>query len=193
MVGCKKETEKKENSVVSSRLEKVEKVSFSDFKKQLAEKSKAEKSKYFFSYINNDVPYYWTGTPWSFGGTTKEPQKGSIACGYFVTHVLKDYGFELNTSYLAQQASSVMIKKLCNDIHYFSSVKDLENYILSKEKNQVYIVGLDFHTGFITREDKDTYFIHSSYIQNEGVKKEKTSESPALNASKSFMIGSLKC
>lgn len=85
-----------------------------------------------------------------------------------------------------------MIKKLCTEIKYFSKREDLENYILSKPQNTVYIVGLDFHTGFITRENRDTYFIHSNYIQNKGVVKEKTDSSKALNASKTYMIGTLK-
>ena len=115
-----------------------------------------------------------------------------MACGYFVTNVLKNYSFNIKASFLAQQASSVMIKQLCTEVKHFSKVSDLEKYILSKDKNQVYIVGLDFHTGFITRENKDTYFIHSNYINNEGVVKEKTKNSRALNFSKSFMIGNLK-
>jgi len=104
---------------------------------------------------------------------------------------LTDFGFDINRTYLAQQASSVMIKKLGKDIKYFSKRQDLDKYILSKNKNQVYIVGLDFHTGFITRENKDTYFIHSNYIKNKGVVKELTQTSQALNASKTFMIGTL--
>lgn len=155
------------------------------------QKTKKEKEGHFFSFINHDVPQYWTGTPWSFSGTSREPQKGTIACGYFVTNTLSDYGFNINRTYLAQQASSVMIKKLCKDIQHFNKRQDLEKYILSKDKNQVYLVGLDFHTGYITRENRDTYFIHSNYIQNKGVVKELTKNSQALNASKTFMIGTL--
>lgn len=173
-------------------IEEVKEVSYSEFLNQMKAKSSNEKKDYFFTYINTEIPNYWQGTPWTFNGTTKEPGKGSIACGYFVTHVLKDYGFDINTVYLAQQPSSVMIKKLCTDIQYFTSVKDLENYILSQDDHQVYIVGLDFHTGFIARDNQDTYFIHSNYIKNKGVVKEKTSESQALNASKTFMLGRLK-
>ncbi|WP_294231598.1 hypothetical protein [uncultured Chryseobacterium sp.] len=84
-----------------------------------------------------------------------------------------------------------MIKKLCTDIRYFTKRQELEKYILVKGKNQVYIVGLDFHTGYITRENRDTYFIHSNYIKNEGVIKELTKNSKALNASNTFMIGTL--
>lgn len=165
-----------------------------NYKQKLAlinRKTEKQKAEYFFKYVNYDVPQYWSETPWSFAGTSREPKKGSIACGYFVTNTLSDYGFDINRTYLAQQASSVMIKKLCKDIKYFTKREDLENYILSKDKNQVYIVGLDFHTGYITRENRDTYFIHSNYIKNEGVVKELTKNSRALNASKTFMIGNL--
>ncbi|MCQ4139433.1 hypothetical protein [Chryseobacterium sp. EO14] len=188
LAGCKKTSEQESNSA-DKRTEI--KQSYKEYLTAINQKTKAEKKQYFFKFINNDVPQYWAKTPWSFAGTSREPQKGSIACGYFVTNTLSDYGFDINRTYLAQQASSVMIKKLCTDIQYFSKRQDLEHYILGKNKNQVYIVGLDFHTGYITRENKDTYFIHSNYIKNEGVIKELTKNSRALNASKTFMIGTL--
>lgn len=183
-IGCNK------TKVESENLE-TKKVPYKEFLVSINKKSEEEKKNYLFQFINYDVPNYWTSTPWSFNGTSREPQKGTIACGYFVTNTLTDFGFDINRTYLAQQASSVMIKKLCKDIKYFSKRQDLDTYILSKDKNQVYIVGLDFHTGLITRENKDTYFIHSNYIKNKGVVKELTQTSQALNASKTFMIGTL--
>ncbi len=188
LAGCKKTSEQESNSA-DKRTEI--KQSYKEYLTAIHQKTKTEKKQYFFKFINNDVPQYWAKTPWSFAGTSREPQKGSIACGYFVTNTLSDYGFDINRTYLAQQASSVMIKKLCTEIKYFRKRQDLEHYILGKNKNQVYIVGLDFHTGYITRENKDTYFIHSNYIKNEGVIKELTKNSRALNASKTFMIGTL--
>ncbi|OBW42166.1 hypothetical protein AB670_01462 [Chryseobacterium sp. MOF25P] len=183
-IGCNK------TKVESENLE-TNKIPYKEFLVSINKKSEEDKKKYLFTFINYDVSNYWTSTPWSFNGTSREPQKGTIACGYFVTNTLTDFGFDINRTYLAQQASSVMIKKLCKDIKYFSKRQDLDKYILSKDKNQVYIVGLDFHTGFITRENKDTYFIHSNYIKNKGVVKEFTQTSQALNASKTFMIGTL--
>lgn len=183
-IGCNKTKVEPEN------LE-TNKIPYKEFLVSINKKSEEDKKKYLFTFINYDVSNYWTSTPWSFNGTSREPQKGTIACGYFVTNTLTDFGFDINRTYLAQQASSVMIKKLCKDIKYFSKRQDLDKYILSKDKNQVYIVGLDFHTGFITRENKDTYFIHSNYIKNKGVVKEFTQTSQALNASKTFMIGTL--
>lgn len=190
IIGCNKSKVESDNDVISEKLE-IKKIPYKEFLMSINKKTAEEKKSYLFKFINYDVPNYWMGTPWSFNGTSREPQKSTIACGYFVTNTLTDFGFDINRTYLAQQASSVMIKKLCKNIKYFSSREDLEKYILSANKNQVYIVGLDFHTGFITRDNKDTYFIHSNYIKNKGVVKELTQASQALNASKTFMIGTL--
>ncbi|MBB4805748.1 hypothetical protein HNP38_001020 [Chryseobacterium defluvii] len=189
--GCKKADEKSKNGTVSASHVDKTMPPYKEFISSVQKKTGKEKEEYFFKFINYDVPQYWIHTPWSFAGTSREPRKGTIACGYFVTNILSDYGFDINRVYLAQQASSVMIKKLCKDVKYFSKREDLEKYILNKDKNQVYIAGLDFHTGFITRENSDTYFIHSSYIKNKGVVKELTKNSQALNASQTFMIGTL--
>ncbi|MFL9835299.1 hypothetical protein [Chryseobacterium terrae] len=190
IIGCNKNKVESENSLINKNSEE-KKIPYKEFLASINKKSKEEKEKYLFKFINYDIPNYWTSTPWSFNGTSREPQKRSIACGYFITNTLTDFGFDINRTYLAQQASSVMIKKLCKDVKYFTKRQDLDKYILSKDKNQIYIVGLDFHTGFITRENKDTYFIHSNYIKNKGVVKEFTQTSQALNASKTFMIGTL--
>lgn len=190
IIGCNKSKVESDNDVISEKLE-IKKIPYKEFLMSINKKTAEEKKNYLFKFINYDVPNYWMGTPWSFNGTSREPQKSTIACGYFVTNTLTDFGFDINRTYLAQQASSVMIKKLCKNIKYFSRREDLEKYILSENKNQVYIVGLDFHTGFITRDNKDTYFIHSNYIKNKGVVKELTQASQALNASKTFMIGTL--
>lgn len=190
IIGCNKSKVESDNDVISEKLE-IKKIPYKEFLLSINKKTAEEKKNHLFKFINYDVPNYWMGTPWSFNGTSREPQKSTIACGYFVTNTLTDFGFDINRTYLAQQASSVMIKKLCKNIKYFSSIEDLEKYILSANKNQVYIVGLDFHTGFITRDNKDTYFIHSNYIKNKGVVKELTQASQALNASKTFMIGTL--
>lgn len=187
---CKKE---KASSQGASSLQRTEeKIPYAEYLKEIDTYNQAQKQENLFRYINYEVPYYWQGTPWSFTGSTSEPRKGSIACGYFVTNTLKIYGFDIKASYLAQQPSSVMIKQLCTDVKHFTSVKDLKDWVISKPQKQVYMVGLDFHTGYITREINDVYFIHSNYIQNKGVSKELLEKSRALNSSKTFMIGNLK-
>lgn len=147
----------------------------------------------FYTFINDAIPYYWTNTRWSFNGTSQIPKQGTIACGYFVTNTLSDFGFVFKRVYLAQQPSSVMIKQLCkeNSIKHFSSILEVKKYLESRKKEEIYIVGLDFHTGFIIRNQENIYFLHSNYIDNKGVVKEVLMKSLAFKHSKSFMIGSI--
>ena len=156
-------------------------------------KDQEKRKSTFFTFINDFVPYYWTSTKWSFNGTSRIPKQGTIACGYFVTNILSDFGFTINRTYLAQQPSSVMIKKICseNSIKHFSSITEVIKYLKTRKEKEVYIVGLDFHAGFIIRDKKNIYFLHSNYINSKGVVKELLIKSLAFRHSKSYMIGSI--
>lgn len=146
---------------------------------------------YLFSLINNDIYAYWKGTPWDFNGTTRTPQSGEIACGYFVTNTLADLGFKIDNNALAQCISGDMIKVLCTGIHSFNGLKDFAAYMDKQPDDSVYILGLDFHTGYVVKDATGTYFLHSNYIGRQGVIKEKIRESQALATNKFFMVGSL--
>lgn len=158
---------------------------------KLKDKPLADAKKYFFILINEDIPSYWKGTPWDFNGVTRKPGEGKIACGYFITNTLTDLGFDIERIKLAQAASSVLIKATCTNIKNYNDFDDLKSYLDKSDNYSVFIVGLDFHTGYITKEKNDCYFIHSNYIGAKGVTKEKIDESEALNASKTWMIGSI--
>lgn len=144
-----------------------------------------------YDCISQQMPAYWRGTGWDFNGTTRIPQQGNIACGYFVTTLLQDAGFPINRTKLAQQVSSVMIKQLTKNIASFSSITNLKNYISNQNDYSIFIVGLDFHTGFIIKDKSNSYFFHSNYIGRQGVVMEPLENSLALKSSKSFMVGSL--
>jgi hypothetical protein len=60
-----------------------------------------------------------------------------------------------------------------------------------QNKNAIYIVGLDFHTGFVIKKGDETYFFHSNYIQAEGVILERIEQSKALLNNQAFFIGNL--
>ena len=191
---CQENNEVSEVREATVQIERPEKP-YSEFIKEIQEMggSTANKQNRFFRFMNTDIPNYWTGTPWDFNGTSREPLQGNIACGYFVTNVLSDFGIELRRVYLAQQASSVMINELSasGSVKHFAKVKQVQDYLLSRGEQEIYIVGLDFHTGFVIRDRDRTYFLHSNYINRSGVIKEDLVSSSAFNASKSFMIGSL--
>ena len=134
----------------------------------------------------------WYGTPWDFNGTTKLPQKGSIACGYFVTTILQDIGLQLNRNKLSQCPSSILIERTCLNISRYSN-KSLEHFVneIKKKGFGLYITGLDYHTGFIYNDGTDVYFIHSSYYFPKRVIREKAIQSRALKNSNFRMVGKI--
>jgi hypothetical protein len=160
-------------------------------KRELASHPYEEISDYFFRLINDDIYSYWEGTPWDFYGTTRTPKTGAIACGYFVTTTLEDVGLKIQRRELAECRSGDMIKVLCTDIHSFTAREKLQTWLKAQPKNSVFIIGLDFHTGYIVKDSANSYFMHSYYANNQGVIKEKVEDSPMLQYNKYFMIGSL--
>lgn len=156
--------------------------------------SKAKKEKIFTAAVTETIAPAWDGTAWDFNGISEKPQQGSIACGYFVTTVLRDAGLDLARIKLAQCASEQMITSLVQPkyIQRFSQVK-MEDFIRSVKQNGygLYIIGLDNHTGFIYNDGNDIWFIHSSFIAPRKVKKEKASTSWILEKSKYKVLGKI--
>lgn len=134
----------------------------------------------------------WLGTPWDFYGTTEEPNKGKIACGYFVTTILRDIGVPVNRIKHAQCASEEMIKAVCikNTIHRYSNAT-ISSFIEKIKLNGIglYIVGLDYHTGFILNDGEEVYFVHANYAGQKEVMKEIAIESTVLSSSNYKVIG----
>lgn len=153
-------------------------------------KSVSASKTYLYTQLIDNVFPSWYGTEWDYNGISNVPTKGQIACGYFVTTTLKHVGFNLNRYKLAQQYSHSIVNTLCNNVQKIGSndTTKLFNYIDSKP-NQLYIVGLDNHVGFISKEDSGIYFIHSSYLEPVAVIKEKASISDALLSSNLFVLG----
>jgi len=143
-------------------------------------------------FLRDSLLPCWYGTPWGFCGTTEEPGKGSIACGYFVTTILRDAGFSLQRIKLAQCPSEEMIKSICtrSSIHRYSD-RSLSEFAdeIGKMGFGLYVVGLDNHTGFILNDGNESHFIHSTFIKPTCVMKEKVSESKVLANSRYRVIG----
>ena len=156
--------------------------------------SKPEKEKIFTKAVTETIIPAWIGTAWNFNGTSEKPQQGSIACGYFVTTILRDAGLNLARIKLAQCASEQMIISLIQPkyIHRFSNIT-IEEFLQSIQDQGygLYIVGLDNHTGFIYNDGKDIYFIHSTFVGTRNVQKEKAASSIILKQSKYKVIGKI--
>ncbi len=159
----------------------------------LSEKSE-EITNFWVRSIGIELYSHWKNTPWDFNGTANRPEGGAIACGYFVTTILRDMDYKLDRNKLAICASSVMMKALTpfQKIKNISSLSYTDfNDTLSKWGKGVYIIGLDFHTGFIINDGLDNWFIHSNYIKRKGVSKELVLNSSALRSSKTRWLVSL--
>jgi hypothetical protein len=134
----------------------------------------------------------WYGTAWDFYGTTEVPQQGKIACGYFVSTVLRDAGWRVQRARLAQQASENIILSLTTDpyVKRFRRVA-ISDFVTAVKKwgAGIYVVGLDIHTGFIVNTGGEVYFIHSSYVEPYTVVRERASESKILAASNYRVLG----
>jgi hypothetical protein len=122
------------------------------------------------------------------------PQQGKIACGYFVSTVLRDAGWKVQRVRLAQQASENIILSLTTDpyVRRFRRVA-ISDFVTAVENwgAGIYVVGLDIHTGFIVNTGSEVYFIHSSYAEPYVVISEKASESKILAASQYRVLGKI--
>jgi len=131
---------------------------------------------YLEATTTNNLFPYWYGTEWDFNGTTRTPQNGKIACGYFVTNIISDLGFAIPRVKWAQSASEVFIKKLAfGRVKRFhnATINDVETYLLHAGDG-LYLAGLDMHTGFVLVAKDEVRFIHADYYEPDiGVVSEK--------------------
>lgn len=148
----------------------------------------------FVHSIESNIFPFWYETEWDFYGTTEIPKEGKIACGYFVTTVLRDAGLRVERARLAQQASEKIILSLTKEsfVKRFRRAK-IEDFVETVEKwgPGLYVVGLDFHVGFIFNDAGQVYFIHSSYAEPYRVVKEKALQSKILAGSNYRVIGKI--
>lgn len=117
--------------------------------------------------VNNLLPQ-WYGTPWAFEGTTTQPHTGQIACGYFVTTVLKHAGFNLPRVKWACVPSETLIKAITdkqNIKHYINTEATNVEAGIKASGPGIYIVGLDMHVGFIVNTGSEIRFVHSNYYE----------------------------
>ena len=134
----------------------------------------------------------WIGTGYDFNGTANGPGNGKIACGYFVSTVLRDAGFKLDRFKLAQQPSQNILRSFLDEAECELRVgEDYSKYIdwLESKENGVYIVGLDTHVCFIVVRSNRMRFLHSSGINSAGVVEEGPKKAYALKKSNWRMLG----
>jgi len=122
--------------------------------------------------IRHELIPHWYGTAWEFYGTTQVPGEGAIACGYFVSTVLEHASLQVERVMMAQQRSEYIVLTFSEPPHvrrFRTGDVDAVVDALEQERPGVYVVGLDFHTGFVIRTADTVEFCHSNWIESEGV------------------------
>lgn len=150
-------------------------------------------SQEFLRNITQEVFTYWYKTQWDFNGITQVPGEGKIACGYFVTTVIRDVGFDIPRATWGQLASETMIKKINPSVKRFSNkpIQVVIDYFKNRPDG-IYVVGLDTHVGFVCKEGKKIKFIHSNYYKPEiGVMEENLKGDNPINDASYRVIGQL--
>lgn len=110
----------------------------------------------------------WAGTPWDFNGTSTTPGEGKIACGYLVSTVLLHAGFKVERVRLAQQASANIVATLARGTAVVRFTPrdnaDALAQIRARFGDGLYVVGFDYHVGFLRLDGERAEFCHSSFI-----------------------------
>jgi hypothetical protein len=148
----------------------------------------------YYTKIVDSLTPFWMGTPWDFNGTTEIPRNGQIACGYFVTTLLRDAGMPIARIKTAQKAASEIIQATClpASINRFGSLQALTHYLQSIPDHILMVIGLDYHVGFVYKRNGKAYFLHSTYLGSRCVMNEPLQSSQAIATSKSFYIGKIR-
>ncbi len=154
-----------------------------------------ESRDFLFETITEQIIPPWFGTPWEFYGATETPGKGAIACGYFVNTILEHVGFRFNRKEMSQQMSEYIIRTLTEEENITRFRDEPLDYFIEKTKEQgegLYIIGLDYHTGFIVNDGTNLKFCHSAYLDPyNSVTCEKAKESIPIIDSQYRVIGKI--
>jgi hypothetical protein len=148
----------------------------------------------FAAAVVDSLAPHWYGTAWDFHGTSAMPGEGSIACGYLVSTLLQHVGLRVKRYRLAQQAAERIVLSLSSPRH----LRRFSNAPLARVVDDVrawgpglYVVGLDFHVGFLWQEDDGVWFIHASYCDPPAVLREEALTSVILASSRYLVVGKI--
>jgi len=137
----------------------------------------------------------WLGTPWDFNGTCQTPGSGKIACGYFISTILRDAGFKVERIRLAQQASQNIIAPFLPRQEMHITAGQAYSEFLAQTISRgpgIKIVGLDKHVAFLViAPASPPRFIHSSGGAPKCVVDEDQEHATALQNSRYRVIANL--
>jgi hypothetical protein len=167
-----------------------------EYKKALSPEQKAKvenDARVILEMILPEMMRCWRGTDYDFNGVAERPGEGKIACGYYVSTLIRDAGFKVNRYKLAQQPSANILRTFTDTENCQLKVGEkYDTYAdwLEAKEPAIYLMGLDTHVGFLLVEKNgDMKFLHSSGIDKAGVVEESRDQALAIRWSKWRMLG----
>lgn len=146
---------------------------------------------YFIRMLTDSVFPHWYGTAWDFNGHTNDPGVGQVACGYFVSTPVAHCALKVNRYKLAQQYSFDIVQVLCGSpVQRIGNgnLRALLQWIASRP-DDLYVIGLDNHVGWLHRSNGHTWMVHSDYLGPVAVHTELADTSAALSISNNYVLG----
>ena len=151
-------------------------------------------SRRFLEAVLPEMMRCWLGTKWDFNGISEVPGEGNIACGYFVSTVLRDAGFRVDRYKLARQPSQNILRSfLPREALSLKVGVPYESYAaeLDAAEPGIRIIGLDHHVAFVVTGPGGFRFIHSSGSEPWCVVDEGRADAEVLRRSNYRVEGSL--
>ena len=141
-----------------------------------------------------EIARHWLDTAWGLGlPQSQTPGEGKINCGMFVGTVLVHAGFAVNHKKLQRQPSELIIKTFADggDVRRFRN-RSMHDFVTGVRAmgDGLYIIGLDFHVGFLRVRGDEVRFIHASYVTHTVVDEDATTAAPIVS-SKYRVVGKL--
>jgi hypothetical protein len=136
----------------------------------------------------------WIGTAWGRGAPqAREPRRGHINCGTFVGRMLEHAGFNVAVRKLQRQPASLIIRSLApaKQIKRLGH-RPVERFVSGVEEMGpgLYLIGLDYHIGFLLLHEGRLRFIHASYYKGKVID-EPAAESVDIRWSRTRVVGKL--
>ncbi len=136
----------------------------------------------------------WRGTRWSYNGVSRVPGRGSIACGAFVVFTLQDAGFRVPWRMLRQPSENI-IKNLvpAETIRRYANARPVPDVVadIRRQGDGLYMVGLDYHVGFLVNRGGVVTFWHSTVFEPGRVVGQPADEFSPFTESRYRVVGKL--
>jgi hypothetical protein len=111
----------------------------------------------------------WAGTPWDFYGTTEVPREGMIACGYYVSTLMRDAGFKVDRVELAKEYSERIVRTLAEDGETLrfrnTELSSLLQKVRARLGEGLFVVGMDYHVAFLHIDAHGEQLCHAAALE----------------------------